>query len=111
MSVHELKCWPSQFDAIERGDKTFEVRRNDDRDFAVGDVLVLRKWDPARRRVYAIGVGSYVDPSGRTVDYSSDADTMRVLVTYVLHGGRFALPAHLCVMSIVHTPGEKASKQ
>ena len=25
--THELKCWPNYYDAIERGEKTFEVRR------------------------------------------------------------------------------------
>lgn len=42
--VHELKIWPEFFDAIHRGDKTFELRR-DDRGFRAGDVLHLREWD------------------------------------------------------------------
>lgn len=46
MRTHELKTWPTYFEAILSGAKRFEVRKND-RDFAVGDVLVLREWDPA----------------------------------------------------------------
>jgi hypothetical protein len=43
MTVHELKSWPEFFSAIETGEKTFELRRND-RNYQVGDVLVLREW-------------------------------------------------------------------
>lgn len=43
--THELKTWP-EFYAVEiRGQKRFEVRRND-RDFKVGDELLLKEWDP-----------------------------------------------------------------
>lgn len=42
--IHELKCWPSSFERISDGTKTFEVRR-DDRGFQMGDVLRLREWD------------------------------------------------------------------
>jgi hypothetical protein len=39
--MHELKCQGSPFDAIERGDKRVEFRKND-RGFEVGDYLWLR---------------------------------------------------------------------
>ena len=47
--THYLKTWPEYFAAIEAGRKTFEVRRGD-RDFAVGDVLVLEEYDPATQK-------------------------------------------------------------
>ena len=39
---HELKILPEYFEAIEKGEKNFEVRFND-RDFAKGDILLLRE--------------------------------------------------------------------
>lgn len=41
---HYLKTYTEYFDAVESGDKTFEVR-HDDRGFKVGDILVLQDWD------------------------------------------------------------------
>ncbi|PVM93237.1 hypothetical protein DDF62_01410 [Caulobacter radicis] len=45
MTRHELKTWPQYFAAVRSGKKRFEIRRND-REFKVGDVLVLREFDP-----------------------------------------------------------------
>lgn len=42
---HDLKCWPGSFEAIMHGEKTFEYRKND-RDFQVGDVLILHEFIP-----------------------------------------------------------------
>lgn len=44
MSHHELKTWPVHFEAVWRGDKTFEVRL-DDRAYQCGDTVTLREWD------------------------------------------------------------------
>lgn len=41
---HELKIMPEYFRAIVEGEKTFEVRFND-RNFAKGDLLILREHD------------------------------------------------------------------
>lgn len=45
--VHYLKTWPEFYDAILKGEKPFEIRRND-RDFRVGDFLVLQEFDSGR---------------------------------------------------------------
>lgn len=45
MTEHQLKTWPGLFDGLVDGTKTAEVRIND-RHFHVGDVLVLREYDP-----------------------------------------------------------------
>lgn len=44
--VHKLKCWPEFYEAVRAGDKTVELRK-DDRNYRVGDVLVLEKYDPS----------------------------------------------------------------
>lgn len=48
--VHELKSWPHLFEAILSGAKKHELRRCDDRDFSVGDILDLREFDPEAGR-------------------------------------------------------------
>ncbi len=45
--THLLKTWPGPFAALLDGTKTFELRQ-DDRAYAVGDILVLAEWDPAK---------------------------------------------------------------
>lgn len=47
MTLHNLKTHPPYFEAVARGDKPFEVRRND-RGFQCGDTLILREYDPAK---------------------------------------------------------------
>lgn len=94
-TIHDLKCWPADFAAIDRGDKTHEAR-NDDRGFAVGDVLRLHEWRPekpsARDWKAPFGIpGKY---SGKTLD---------VLVTHVTKG-QYGLPSELAVMSIRKEP-------
>lgn len=41
---HNLKTLPKYFKAVVKGEKTFEVRK-DDRDYQVGDTLLLQKYD------------------------------------------------------------------
>lgn len=82
MKTHELKTWPLYYQDMVYGPKNFEVRRND-RDFQVGDLLVLREFDPT------------------TMEYSGREATRRV--TYVLDGGgedAFGLAAGHVVMGI-----------
>lgn len=42
--IHALKTLPEYFEAVRKGDKTFELRNND-RNFKVGDYLALNEWD------------------------------------------------------------------
>jgi hypothetical protein len=43
--THELKTHPPYFGAVLSGAKRFEIRVND-RDYQVGDLVLLREWDP-----------------------------------------------------------------
>jgi hypothetical protein len=67
--VHDLKCWPLFFDAIAKGHKRHDLRRANDRDYRVGDELLLREYDPAtesytgrRQRVRVTFITSALQP-------------------------------------------------
>ncbi len=75
---HELKTWLGPFDAVWNGYKLHEIRTEVDRHFAVGDILVLRQYDPDR--------AAYLGCRAR------------VLVTHITRAP--FVPAGLCVMSI-----------
>ena len=44
MSVHKLKILPMYFNAVLDGSKPFEVRKEDDRTYTVGDELLLKEY-------------------------------------------------------------------
>ena len=98
MAEHELKVWPEYFAPIERGEKTFEFRRDDRTPrFAVGDTLLLREFYPGG-----------INPADSPPCYSLRECTRRV--TYVARGG--VIPDGFCVMSVVRDsaspdPGER----
>ncbi|UOQ73294.1 ASCH/PUA domain-containing protein [Hymenobacter cellulosilyticus] len=81
--THELKTWPACFAAVESGTKPFDVREND-RNYQVGDVLLLREYEPETEQY-----------SGRTL--------LRA-VSYVLQGGSFGLEAGWCVVGFGALP-------
>jgi len=89
--THELKTWPEYFEAVSKGIKTFELRKHD-RNFQVGDFLLLKEWQPTGF--------SDVSPNEKT-DYYTGAD-ISVQVTYILTGE--LVPAGYCVMSIKLIP-------
>ena len=41
-----LKTWPEYFQEVVNGNKTFDVRKEDDHKFSVGDILFLEEFDP-----------------------------------------------------------------
>ena len=80
--THELKIWPACFAAVQAGTKPFDVREND-RNFQIGDLLVLREFEP------------------ETEQYTGPALTR--WVSYVLHGG-FGLQPNWCVLGFSELP-------
>jgi hypothetical protein len=78
MKTHELKCWPQYFDAVWDGKKKFELRIND-RDFKVGDILILKKFDPEKEE--------YLPQSIETT------------ITYILEGPSFGLAKGFAIIS------------
>lgn len=88
MTEHILKCLPAYFDAIHRGEKNFEVRR-DDRGFQKGDVLVLRRMNEENLK-------HMVD-----TDLSGKARyEIRRTVTYILTGGQLGIEPGYVVMAL-----------
>jgi hypothetical protein len=81
---HELKCWPSTFEALIARRKRFEYRKND-RGFRLHDILLLREWEPDARPDCPAGY------TGRSARY---------VVTYIISGPRFGVPEGYCVMSV-----------
>lgn len=45
---HDLKTWSEYYQAVVEGDKTFEIRVND-RNYNVGDILILKEYDPVKQ--------------------------------------------------------------
>lgn len=78
--VHKLKTWSKPFFAVTRGLKKFEVRKND-RDFKVGDVLVLKEYNPMAK------------------EYTGE--TYSCTVIYILKGGQFGIEEGYVIMTII----------
>ncbi|MFQ2114710.1 ASCH/PUA domain-containing protein [Aeromonas veronii] len=57
---HELKIKPEYFAAVFFGEKTFEIRNNADRNFQVGDSLLLKAWDGEFTGDFVEKVVSYI---------------------------------------------------
>jgi len=88
MMTHRLKILPAPFAAVRDGTKTHEIRSIKDRQFKVGDVLILREWNP--------GTESYTRRK------------CEVLVTYMSEWPVWGLPTDIVVMSIVKISRERA---
>jgi hypothetical protein len=85
--LHNLKTWPEFYTAIEAGEKTFDIRK-DDRGFKVGDFLLL-------------------------FEYLSEEKTFTgrvqfVEVTYVLKGGQWGIVDGYVILGIKICTAEQA---
>jgi hypothetical protein len=81
--THELKIWPSCFAAVNAGNKPFDVREND-RNFQVGDMLILREFNPDAEEFTGHAVTRWV--------------------SYVLQGGAFGVQSDWCVLGFSELP-------
>jgi hypothetical protein len=88
MTEHTLKCWPNYFDAVERGEKNFEVRR-DDRGFQKGDTIVLQRTLPDRLHVHDC------DERGNPIE-------IRRTISWVLTGGQFGIEPGYVVLALTN---------
>lgn len=94
LKEHALKCWPEYFAALSTGHKTFEIRDTSDRDFRVGDLLVLREFVPCTSGAGAGRGWDNVDLTGgdcRVSEHPKGSYTGRSvkrLVTYITGYGQ-----------------------
>ncbi len=72
----ELKCWSEFYDAILDNRKGFDVRCGNDREYLVGDTVLLREWSPNK---------GYTGRNHKEV------------ISYVMHGAPF-LPEDVWVL-------------
>ena len=75
---HYLKCETEYYQAVERGFKTFELRKND-RDYNVHDIIHLNE--------VVDGV-----ETGRTLQQKE--------IVYILHGGKYGLEDGYCILQM-----------
>lgn len=76
-NVHNLKTWTPFFQDVKSGVKQFEVRKND-RDYEVGDTLILEEINPNTQR----NTGAWI---AKEVTYKLD-DTRFVKDGFVILG-------------------------
>lgn len=79
MKTHELKLDDKYFDEVKSGKKNFEIRKND-RNFQVGDILELRRWD-----------GVYVKGDLMNVR-KQEADTIKVKILEMMSWDQLSEP-------------------
>jgi hypothetical protein len=102
MTEHILKQDTAYFDAVARGDKNFEVRR-DDRGFQKGDTLTLVAYGKDRSyKVYDYAEAAWVNAHMR------DADRITATITYVLTGGQLGIEPGYVVMGLANIKVERS---
>ena len=89
--VHDLKTWPRSWEDIDAGTKRVDLRL-DDRDFRVGDVLILREFNPLRNRVDPV---TQVETPGL---FTGRVCQRRV--THILRGGKYGLATDHVALSL-----------
>lgn len=87
MTTHMLKTDREVFQAVWNGKKKFEIRLND-RDFQVGDELLLRETQFTGEEMKA----------GAPLVYTGEK--LLVIVSYILQGPIYGLAENWCIMSI-----------
>lgn len=94
--VHELKTEAILWDAVARGDKLFEVRRND-RFFQAGEVVVLLRLCENPGVMGRVFTGA----DGGTVSSPIEAKRLVFRIGPILQGGQFGIEPGYCIFSLL----------
>jgi len=90
MTIHTVKSWTYLFDAIASGVKTHDIRDMTERDYKVGDYLLLQRFDQAK--------GLYTGEQLKVrITYITDKDTPCAFSSAVLS-------RNFGILSIVKVP-------
>lgn len=89
-TIHKLKTHPLAFLAMKRGDKNFDVRK-DDRNFRVDDQLLLEEFTPA-------GYWDDGEKDSEKDEYSGDILHRRI--SYILRGGQYGIEKGYVVLGL-----------
>lgn len=79
MTIHHIKCLPEFFERSKAGLKNYEIRKND-RDYKVGDILVLEAYDLNKN----IFLGEKLERK----------------VEYILPGGQFGIDPEYVILEL-----------
>lgn len=80
---HKLKILPQYFKAVQSGEKTFEIRKND-RGFKVGDTLLLKEYTSLEEYGVATLTGQEITKE----------------ISYILEGGQYGLVEGYCILAL-----------
>ncbi|KXT63177.1 DUF3850 domain-containing protein [Lactococcus sp. DD01] len=96
MKTHELKLDVKYFDEVKNGTKNFEIRKND-RDFKVGDILILKAFMPGLKTF--VKWGEIINPLNdyrMSHNYMScaekEADTIKVKIVEIMSWDQLSEP-------------------
>ena len=86
MTVHKVKSWVPFFQAFKRGEKKHDMRDLRDREYKVGDIMILQEFDQIK--------GEYTgDEMVREITYITDKNTPCAFSSH-------ALDRDYCILSL-----------
>ncbi|OFF73215.1 hypothetical protein BJM29_12180 [Listeria monocytogenes] len=60
INTHKLKTWPEYFQPLWDRKKMFEIRKND-RDYKLGDFVILNEYDPNTKKYTGRQVSAFIE--------------------------------------------------
>jgi hypothetical protein len=81
--THSLKIWPEYYEEVKKEKMNFQLRKND-RDFQIGDNIILQEWNPDEKK------------------YTRSTELYRH-IDYIFKGGKLGLSDYFCILGISST--------